>query len=61
MSAGLISFLILGTTVYMMLFKREFMFESNSCMPKIFLGLVCMFSVLILALTFGYMDQILLG
>jgi len=61
MSAGLIAFLILGTTVYMMLFKREFMFESHSRMPKIFLGLVCMFSVLILALTFGYMDQILLG
>lgn len=61
MSVGLVVYLIMGTTVYLLMFKRQFMVESNYKTPKLFLGIVCAFGVMVMALTFGYLDPILFG
>jgi len=49
-------YLIIGTTIYLLIFKREFMVVSNRRAPKFFLAAVCLFSVFFLALTQGHLD-----
>lgn len=59
MSSSLIIYLIMGTTVYLLMFKRSFMIESNRISPKIYMGMVCAFGVAIMALKFGFLDKVL--
>lgn len=61
MAQSAIIFLILGATVYLLLFKRDFMIESNYRTPKIFLAAVCIFSVFALSLHLGVLDKAISG
>lgn len=49
---GAIIYLVMGSTVYLLLFKRKYMIEENRLAPKVFMGAVSMFAVL--SLTIGY-------
>lgn len=49
---GTIVYLVMGTTVYLLLYKREFMIGGNRITPKIFVGSVSMFAVF--SLLIGY-------
>ena len=49
---GTIIYLVMGTTVYLLLFKRKFMVEENRFVPKVFVGAVSMFAIF--SLVIGY-------
>ena len=49
---GTIVYLVMGTTVYLLLYKRKFMIEDNRVIPKIFVASVSMFAVFSLAIGF---------
>lgn len=61
MSLGLMIYLIMGTTAYLLIFKRSYMIESNKLSPKIFLSMVCVFGVFVSALMLGYLDPVIFG
>jgi len=52
--AGSVLYLVMGVTVYLLIFKRSYMIESNKFAPKIFMAMVMMFGVFSLAIGFGH-------
>lgn len=48
----LILFLVMGTTVYLLIFRRDYMMDEQRLLPKVFTGTVTMFGCYCLA--FGY-------
>ncbi len=52
-SLGALVFLVMGTTVYLLLFKRSYMIEENRRTPKVFMALVTTFAVFIVSVGYG--------
>ena len=49
---GGIVYLVMGTTVYLLVYKRKFMIEENRFSSKIFVGAVSIFAVFSLVIGF---------
>jgi len=55
---GALLYLIAGTTAYLLIFKRDFMLNSNNRAPKVFVPVVSMFCFVAVGFGAGYFNWI---